>query len=293
MRPIRSFRLVASLASWPARSRSAARARSASPCAAWRAATSAPRRSRSPTSDANALASPSFSWAMLVRRRTISLKSVASASVSLRNSGKTAPSKIDVRIAASMSSGPTSTAGGGLRPMRCNAASTSAMTPRRLSSDRLMASSLPPSASSLCSASLTLISKSLTLAPVSSSAALNRARSARIVSISISMLRRCRLEASSVSCTPRNSNCLASMSGLFASCAATGAQASASAANSRSVHAGHCAAGHCAEGAGGERCIKTLTESLARHHQQNMVASRRARHGRIAAQTPGLGNARP
>ena len=50
---------------------------------------------------------------------------------------KTAPSSIDVRIDSSTSSGLASNVGRGLRPMRCSEASTSAITPRRLSSERL------------------------------------------------------------------------------------------------------------------------------------------------------------
>ena len=56
----------------------------------------------------------------------------------LRSSGSTAPSSIEARTASSMSSGRTSTAGGGRRPMRCRAARTSTITPRRASSERRM-----------------------------------------------------------------------------------------------------------------------------------------------------------
>ena len=54
----------------------------------------------------------------------------------------TEPSNIAALIACVMSRGRTNMAGGGLRPIRCNTASTSAISPRRLSSERLRAFSL-------------------------------------------------------------------------------------------------------------------------------------------------------
>ena len=50
-------------------------------------------------------------------------------------SGSTAPSMMAVRTDCSASSGRTISAGGGCRPIRCRAASTSAITARRSSSD--------------------------------------------------------------------------------------------------------------------------------------------------------------
>ena len=52
-----------------------------------------------------------------------------------RISGSTAPSAIAVRTACSASSGRTSSAGGGCRPMRCRAARISTIAARRSSSD--------------------------------------------------------------------------------------------------------------------------------------------------------------
>ena len=63
--------------------------------------------------------------------RPSSARSVARVSASARSSGTTAPSSMAVRKAASMSSGWTRIAGGGRRPIRCSAARTSPMTPRR------------------------------------------------------------------------------------------------------------------------------------------------------------------
>ena len=71
----------------------------------------------------------------LARMRTRSARSAASASACTRMSGSTAPSMMAVRTECSASSGRTIIAGGGLRPMRCSAASTSAMAARRPSSD--------------------------------------------------------------------------------------------------------------------------------------------------------------
>ena len=61
---------------------------------------------------------------------------------------------------AQPSSGSASSAGGGLRPMRCRAASTSISTPRRLSSERRIALSLPLSVSSRLWLSATFASAS-------------------------------------------------------------------------------------------------------------------------------------
>ena len=54
-------------------------------------------------------------------------------------SGSTAPSIMAVRTDSSASSGRTIMAGGGRRPMRCSAASTSVITRRRPSSDNAQA----------------------------------------------------------------------------------------------------------------------------------------------------------
>ena len=67
-------------------------------------------------------------------------------------SGSTAPNKMAARTDCSASSGLTSSAGGGRRPNLCRAASTSAMTARRLASERRIVSSLPDSALSRRSA---------------------------------------------------------------------------------------------------------------------------------------------
>ena len=64
-----------------------------------------------------------------------SLNSPASDSASLRISGTTAPSSMAARSDSSASSGRTSMAGGGRRPMRWSAARISPITSRRLSSD--------------------------------------------------------------------------------------------------------------------------------------------------------------
>jgi hypothetical protein len=95
------------------------------------------------------LASPSISpaialrsSAMRSRRRTSSARSVPRIVISWRRSGTTAPSSIEARTASRISSGRTSTAGGGRRPMRWRAASTSPISPRRLSSERRIAVSL-------------------------------------------------------------------------------------------------------------------------------------------------------
>ena len=64
---------------------------------------------------------------------------------SCRISGSTAPSSMAVRTDCSASSGLTISAGGGRRPMRCSAASTSPITARRPSSDLRMVSSLASS----------------------------------------------------------------------------------------------------------------------------------------------------
>ncbi len=71
-----------------------------------------------------------------------SARSATSLSVSPRMPGTTAPSRMALRTEASASSGVTRRAGGGLRPMRCSAASTSASSPRRSCSERRTASSL-------------------------------------------------------------------------------------------------------------------------------------------------------
>ena len=68
-----------------------------------------------------------------------------SVSTSTFMSGSTAPNKMAARTDCSASSGLTSRAGGGRRPSLCRAASTSAITARRLASERRMVSSLPES----------------------------------------------------------------------------------------------------------------------------------------------------
>ena len=79
--------------------------------------------------------------------RESSVRSAISTSVSSRKPGTTAPSRMALRTEASASSGFTRIAGGGLRPMRCSAPSTSASTSRRPASDCLMPSSCVFSAS--------------------------------------------------------------------------------------------------------------------------------------------------
>ena len=69
-------------------------------------------------------------------------RSAASFSAATRRSGTTAPSRMALRTAASASSGRTRIAGGGRRPMRCRAASTSASTPRRSPASARISASL-------------------------------------------------------------------------------------------------------------------------------------------------------
>jgi septal ring factor EnvC (AmiA/AmiB activator) len=85
------------------------------------------------------------SAAISLRRRTSSARSPASASAWCRISGSTAPSIMAERTDASASSALITSAGGGCRPMRCNAARISAMTSRRRSSDARSARSLSSS----------------------------------------------------------------------------------------------------------------------------------------------------
>ena len=105
-----------------------------------------------------------------------------------------------------MSSGATSSAGGGLRPIRCKEARTSAITARRFASERLIASSAPVIVSSLASVSPIFRSLALTFCVASRSAAVSFARSARIEAISASICRRCSCDASIVSSMPRSSS---------------------------------------------------------------------------------------
>ena len=167
---------------------------------------SAARRRRSSASVVVSRASRSRSSDMLRRARTRSSRSAASACVSPRSSGTTAPSSIDARTARRISSGLASTAGGGLRPIRCSAASTSAMVSRRASSERLMAVSLDWAVSSRFSTSPTRSSAARARLVVSINAAARRARSLRMDSMSASTRRFFSSAAFSASSTPRNWN---------------------------------------------------------------------------------------
>ena len=144
--PIRSFRLSAWRASCTARTRSASSAFSVSDCLRWRSCTSTVIRVLSCESAARSRPSTSRSAAISLRTLTSSARSATSVSTSIFMSGSTAPSKIAARTDWRASSGLTSRAGGGRRPSRCRAASTSAITARRLPSERRTVSSLPDSA---------------------------------------------------------------------------------------------------------------------------------------------------
>jgi len=80
-----------------------------------------------------------------------SARSAASSSACTRISGSTAPARMEPRIAASASSGRDRIAGGGVRPMRCSAMSTSASAARRLRSAPRARSSPPCSSASRAS----------------------------------------------------------------------------------------------------------------------------------------------
>ncbi len=144
-----------------------------------RASTSAASLWRSSASPSNSSPSAFLSAAIRSRRRACSCKSSARVSTSSRSSGRTAPIRMAARTAESMSSGCTSTAGGGLRPMRWSAASTSAINPRRASSDRRMAASLSVRSVSLPSVALMRASSACALRVVSISEALSWALSCR------------------------------------------------------------------------------------------------------------------
>src|SRR6478736_5516447 len=89
------------------------------------------RRWRSSTSTSRSRARRLRSSAIWVRRCTSSARSVASTSAWWRISGNTAPSIMAERTDCSASSARIMSAGGVCRPIRCSAASTSAISPRR------------------------------------------------------------------------------------------------------------------------------------------------------------------
>ena len=131
-RPIRSLRLSAWRASCSALDRSPSSAFSVSACLRWRSWTSSVIRVLSCESAARSRPSPSRSVAISLRTLTSSERSATSVSTSTFMPGRTAPRSIAVRTETSASSGLTIRAGGGWRPIRWSAASTSAITARRL-----------------------------------------------------------------------------------------------------------------------------------------------------------------
>ena len=105
-------------------------------------------------------------------------RSRRAASISDFNCGMRELRTVAARTACAMSSGLTRMAGGGLLPIRCRAASTSAITPRRRSSEAESSSAVAFRLANLSAASAAPRSASCTLAVVSMSAAERRARSA-------------------------------------------------------------------------------------------------------------------
>ncbi|MNX89661.1 hypothetical protein D3C86_1216820 [compost metagenome] len=154
-------RLVALLASSSDRLRSAS-----SSAAVWEflRSFSAIRRSRRFSSSRLAVIIPvrsPFSRAIACLTSVNSLRAATSLSVSPRMPGTTAPRRMALRTEASASSGETRRAGGGFLPMRCNAARTSASTPRLSRNDALTPSSRTESLARRSSPSLILASSAL------------------------------------------------------------------------------------------------------------------------------------
>ena len=141
VRAIKSLRLSTWRASAAARWRSPSSAFSTSACFSAALLPGGLRAGVPPSSAARSRRCRSRSSAMSRRRRTSSPRSTTNPSASPRISGSTAPSIMAVRTDSRASSGRTISAGGGRRPIRCSAASTSAMTPCRPSSERRIAPS--------------------------------------------------------------------------------------------------------------------------------------------------------
>ena len=163
-----------------ARSRSAVSAFSTSACCFWRCSVSAVSCAMSSASVARLFSRLARSAAISLRTDASAERSLASASTSLRISGSTAPNRIAERTDCSASSGVTSIAGGGLRPMRCSAASTLPMRWRRASSDARRVRSFSSSGGSRCSPAAICCSTTRTRAAMSMSWRLSLRRSSPI-----------------------------------------------------------------------------------------------------------------
>jgi hypothetical protein len=141
-----------------------------------------------------------------------SFRSAARAAVSARISGTTAPSRMALLTDESASSGLTSRAGGGSRPMRCKAASTSASTERRESSDNRTDSCRSDSPVMDCSPAVIRRSRSARRAAVSAILRSSSCWSARSAAMSSSRAARALAASFASSATDRSSSRLASCS---------------------------------------------------------------------------------